>query len=147
MVYDCTGKASRDNIAAEELDFSRLHLLEEGHCLRTQVRSICSLKDQQTDRSTNFKFESGSMQSLIQITNASNGITILPELTCRALPDNEKVKIVPFSDPVPMRNVGLIVNKFFPKTHLLDSLEEVIRESVEDLIERFEESYVVNPVK
>ena len=37
IFYHCSNQKLKTSIAIQELDYSKLWLLEEGHCLRTQV--------------------------------------------------------------------------------------------------------------
>ena len=80
LVYDCSEKKSKAKISVDNLDYSKLWLLQEGHCMRAQVYQICELSNQNPKSNVNFEFESGSMGSLLQFTKASKGITIIPYL-------------------------------------------------------------------
>jgi len=146
LVYDCSGKKSNSKISVEKLDYSKLWLLEEGHCLRTQVFQICELSSQNPKRNLNFEFESGSMGSLLNFTKASKGITIIPYLASLGLPTDDFISLVEFDHPMPVRSVGLITHKFFVKKQLAKELQETIQESVKALIPEIIDSQMMNPV-
>ena len=93
--------ARRPQLRQTELVGEHLLLLEEGHCLSDQALSVC--KGATTD-----EFRASSLATVIQMVANGYGITILPEL---ALPveigDQSDIKIVPFTEPVPARSLGL----------------------------------------
>lgn len=146
LVYDCREEKSSDKIAVDKLDYSKLWLLQEGHCLRAQVYQICELSVKNPKSDINFEFESGSMGSLLQFTKASKGMTIIPYLASIDFVDQEKEHLVEFIDPTPVRSIGLLTHRFFVKKQLLKALQEIIQESVSGLIPNSKSSKVVNPV-
>jgi LysR family hydrogen peroxide-inducible transcriptional activator len=146
LVYDCTTEKSRSKISVDNLDYSKLWLLEEGHCMRSQVHQICELSNQNPKNEVNFKFESGSMGSLLRFTKASEGITIIPYLASHDLANEEKQKLVEFEHPIPVRSVGLLTHKYFVKKQLAKGLKEIIHASVSDLIPINENGKVLSPI-
>ena len=46
-------------MAIQELDYSKLWLLEEDHCLRTQVQNICELSDKSQKKDINIECKAG----------------------------------------------------------------------------------------
>lgn len=135
VVFDCTGNLRYENVTLEELDYSNICLLAEGHCLRTQVQKICDLSDIHTTQVNNFNFESGSMESLIKITKSRKGLTILPDLASLDLSNEDKQYLIPFKSPKPARIVGAVTQKFFIKKRLLNELIKVISEEVHPLLD------------
>ncbi|MCK8523070.1 LysR substrate-binding domain-containing protein [Aquimarina sp. D1M17] len=146
LIYDCTEENTKSKVSPPDLKFSKMCLLEEGHCLRTQVYDICELSAKYMKTPSNFKFESGSMESLLRITESRKGITILPYLANRLLNHNEKSRINEFKDPVPVRSIGLVTHNFFVKKVLSEELARLIQTSVTDLIPKTEQFKIVNPV-
>ena len=134
LLYDSTEEERKGKVSVESLDYSKLCLLQEGHCLRTQVQEICDLSNKLNDSDVNFEFESGSMDSLIRVTRTRKGITILPYLASIDLPEEDADKLMEFKQPAPGRKVGLVTNKFFVKKRLLKELQSVIQKAVADLI-------------
>ena len=148
LIYDCSGELGQDPVTPSELNFSKMCLLEEGHCLRTQVYDICELKEKYGVTNSNLKFESGSMESLVRITEASKGVTILPYLAYKGLSDTAKQHVKHFTSPIPVRSIGLITHNFFAKKGLKKAMIEIIQDAVCDLIPVGESpSKVVDPVK
>lgn len=130
LLYDCSGEITNSKISINNLDYSKLCLLQEGHCLRTQVQRICDLSDQCATKDTYFEFESGSMDSLFKVTKVRKGMTIIPYLASNDIPNEERTKIIEFSAPIPIRQVGIVTHKFFVKKKLLTKLKELILHSV-----------------
>lgn len=146
LVYDCSGDESDERFSVETLDYSKVCLLQEGHCLRTQVAQICEQSELYSGNDVNYTFESGSMDSLLRITRARKGITIIPYLAFHGLADGEKENVSQFKAPVPVREIGLITQKFFVKKKLLIALQELIQNVVQDLIPEEEKSKTIEPL-
>lgn len=144
-VYDCTESEHEPKVSMKNLNYSKLCLLQEGHCLRTQVKQICELSSQLSDSDVNYEFESGSMDSLLRITRTRKGITIIPYLASVDMPKEERNKLVEFEAPVPVRTVGIVTHKFFVKKRLLKELKGIIQESISDLIPQTEDHKTLKP--
>ncbi len=143
VLYDCSEGDITSKISVNDIDYSKLCLLQEGHCLRTQVQRICDLSDQYTNRDENFEFESGSMDSLLRITRARKGMTILPYLATTDLSTDIKQRLVEFDKPIPVRKVGLVTHKFFVKKKLLSELKLLIQNSVIEHLPQKESEYKI----
>lgn len=146
LVYDCTGTPHSSKVSMSQLDYSKICLLEEGHCLRNQVEKICELSLLFSKTDHNFSFDSGSMDSLLRITNVRKALTIIPYLASIELSASEIQKLVGFDAPVPVRQVGLVTHKFFVKKKLFRGLEQVILQSVTPLLPIGGESKVLDPL-
>lgn len=134
LVYDCRKERNNKKITVDNLDYSKLWLLQKGHCLRSQVFKICEQSCKKPEGDRNFKFESGSMGSLVRFTKTSEGMTILPYLASLDLPVDDQNNLVEFEHPVPVRSVGLLTHKFFVKKKLLEELIKTLEESVSELL-------------
>jgi LysR family hydrogen peroxide-inducible transcriptional activator len=130
MMYDWSANVKKETIAIKELDYSKLWLLEEGHCLRTQVQHICELSNDSGEKNLNIEFKAGSLGSLLRFTKANKGITILPYLSALELSEIDREKLTPFTNPVPARSVGLVTHRHFVKMKLLEKLQEIIQQTV-----------------
>lgn len=127
-----------------DIDFSKLLLLEEGHCLRTQVEQIFRLNKLNKKNNLNFEFRAGSIESLVRFTKANKGITLLPYLATIDLKEREMLQEIETS--VPMRSVGLVTHKNFVKIGLLKEIQAIIKRKVKPLIPEFNEKYIVSPL-
>jgi LysR family hydrogen peroxide-inducible transcriptional activator len=113
----------------EDIDINKLWLLEEGHCLRSQMLYLCELQKSQA-RAHHLDYEAGSIESLLKITELNKGVTIIPELATLDFDTTRTKKLRAFKPPVPVRQIGLVTYRHFIKKRLLDVLEEAIIKSV-----------------
>lgn len=120
---------SKKYILPEDIDIDKLWLLEEGHCLRSQALNLCELQKKQA-RVHNLDYETGSIESLIKITEINEGITIIPELATLDFSPSKKEKLRQFKPPVPVREISLVTYRHFVKQKLLELLQKEIMASV-----------------
>jgi LysR family hydrogen peroxide-inducible transcriptional activator len=146
LVYDSYSLEKKDTIAIQDLDYSKLWFLEEGHCLRTQVQQICEISNKRANKNLNFEFKAGSLDSLLRFTKANKGITILPYLASFDLSHEDKNRLTPFSSPVPVRSIGLITHRHFVKKALLNRLQKLIQKEVDSMLPKILEATILKPV-
>jgi LysR family hydrogen peroxide-inducible transcriptional activator len=113
----------------KEIDLHHLWLLEEGHCLRNQVYNLCELKKLQTD-SENLHYEAGSIETLINLIDRHEGITIIPYLATLHLKVAQKKNVREFANPKPVREISLVVSESFPRKKLLQHLKDEIKGAI-----------------
>ncbi len=113
----------------EDIDTSKLWLLEEGHCLRSQALNLCELQKQQA-KATNLDYETGSIESLLKITEITQGITIIPELATLHFNKKQKEKLRSFKPPVPVREISLVTFRHFARQDMITSLKKEILAAV-----------------
>ncbi len=112
-------------LLAADIDVNRLWLLEEGHCLRSQVVNLCELKRKEAILQ-NLDYEAGSIETLRKMVDLNNGITILPELALRDLTKAQLKNIRYFKSPEPVREVSIVTYRYFVKYHLIEVLKREI---------------------
>ena len=97
--------------------------------MRNQLINICTLKKRNAE---NFKlhYEAGSIETLINLVDNSDGITIIPRLSTLKMYPSQKKKLFEFASPKPAREISLISSSHFPRKQLLKHLKEIIIESV-----------------
>ena len=108
---------------------AKLWLLDEVHCFRTQILNLCNLKTKNLVNSA-FTYEAGSIETLINIVDNNNGITVIPEMALSHLTDKQKLNVRLFSEKKPVREISLITRKDFLRERLIEIIEEEIRMSV-----------------
>jgi len=111
----------------EDINPNELWLLEEGHCFRSQILNLCELK-KQTD--SHLQYEAGSIETLKQLVEKHQGVTILPELAIRTLSPGEKKRLTPFKPPVPTREVSLVTHRDYIKKDLIEALKSEVLASL-----------------
>ncbi|TNE97882.1 MAG: hydrogen peroxide-inducible genes activator [Deltaproteobacteria bacterium] len=118
--------AKKKIIKESDLDANSVWLLEEGHCFRDQVIKVCSL-NRKHNVHDNINFESGNLETLINLIRRGKGYTLLPELATMNLPEHElQNNVKKFHKPVPTREVSLVHSRSFLKQDILDALEQEI---------------------
>ena len=85
----------------------KLLLLEEGHCLRDQALEVCAIPRERTL----VNFGATSMATLLQMVSNDMGLTLIPEIAIRSEVPHKRIRIIPFSDDCPRRQVGLFWRK------------------------------------
>lgn len=91
-------------LSVEEILASEtLLLLEEGHCLRDQALSLCSLRrNEMVDT-----FGVSSISTVVQMVANGHGVTLLPEIAVAVETRRCEVKLRRFAAPEPSRELGL----------------------------------------
>jgi LysR family transcriptional regulator, hydrogen peroxide-inducible genes activator len=99
------------------LQQDRLLLLEEGHCLRDQALSFCSLR-----RVDNIDtFGASNLSTIVQMVANGLGMTLLPELSIKLECRHDDIRLMRFTDPQPRRVVGLAWRRSSPrKRHFVE---------------------------
>jgi LysR family hydrogen peroxide-inducible transcriptional activator len=138
FVYYDNKATQPKNIRAGDINLSTLCLLEEGHCMRTQILELCNSYEQQLHPLLNFRFLAGSIDSLLRFVRANDASTLLPYLASIDLSESEKNKISQFEDPIPYRTVGLVVHKHFVKHKILEMLKMEIKGQVHPRLPKIE---------
>lgn len=129
VLFDVGGK-NPNQVAVNEMNTSNLWLMEEGHCMRTQVLKLCDLDKQQMSAVPNLDFKAGSIDSLIRFVKANRGTTLLPYLSVAQFSETDQRHLRYFTAPTPKRTVGLVVHKHFVKKKLLELMVKEILEKV-----------------
>lgn len=135
VVYASKGEnvLNKKYLLNEDINLSHLWLLEEGHCMRSQIVNLCELKKKEV-KNNNLEYEAGSIESLIRMVEQNEGITVLPELAAINLTSGQKHNIRQFRPPVPVREISLVTYRHFVKTRILEVLKAEIISSVRDLL-------------
>lgn len=119
------GRKNHDKnyILPEEIDVQKLLLLEEGHCLRSQVMNLCELREKD---GLNLWYRMGSLETLMKLVERNQGITVLPELAVLELDDIRQQRVSEFQVPAPMREISLVTHRSFIKKSMLKVIQKEI---------------------
>jgi LysR family transcriptional regulator, hydrogen peroxide-inducible genes activator len=112
-------------VLAEDIDVRHLWLLEEGHCLRSQIMNLCELKSKMQENN-NFHYEAGSIETLKKMVETQHGITILPKLALQDLNPQQMKMVRRFKAPAPVREVSLVTHRSLVKKRILGALQREI---------------------
>ena len=113
----------------KEIHLDHLWLLEEGHCLRTQVFNLCELKSKDTEEK-GLHYQAGSIETLINLVDRNDGITIVPYLATLMLKPGQKKNLREFAAPKPVREISLVTARNFPRKKLLEHLRSHIMQAI-----------------
>lgn len=130
-------------VLVNDIDVNRLCLLEEGHCLRSQVFNLCELKDSES-QFNQLDFATGSIETLKKIVEASQGITILPFLALKDMSEEKKEGVRHFKSPAPVREIGLVTYRYFVKEKLIQRLRDEILDNIPEGMKKSTKKIVVN---
>ncbi|ALU27097.1 LysR family transcriptional regulator [Myroides odoratimimus] len=127
-----------------DLDLRKLLLLQDGHCFRDGIINICNSKS--TAESKNFKLQSGSFETLINLSKEGLGYTLLPYLHTLSLNQDDKNNLIQFADPKPAREISLIYTDNELKLQIINALYEVILSIIRGAI-AFQDVKIISPKK
>lgn len=112
-------------VLPKDIDINRLWLLEEGHCMRSQILNLCALKKQKESQE-NFHYNAGSIETLKNMVDTNFGMTIIPELTTHHLSSSQKKKLRSFKSPEPVREISIVTHREFVKANLIKCLTDCV---------------------
>lgn len=131
-------------ISVSDIDVQKLWLLEEGHCLRTQIGKICAM-DQQGSLNWNLEYRSSTIDTLKRFVTLNKGITLLPRLATTDFTRNEKGYLRNFVEPVPAREISLVVHKHFAKRKILEKMQASIARAVKPYFKKSLQTEIIAP--
>lgn len=130
-------------VDVSDLDINDMLLLEDGHCFRDGVINLCkAFKNNNEDK---FQIESGSIETLIKLSNEGLGMTLLPYLHTLDINEKEKENIHYFNEPAPAREVSLIYHKSELKMQIIEALQDVISGVIRGAI-AFQDVKIISPL-
>ena len=120
---------AQTSLEESDLNAARLWLLDEVHCFRTQILHLCNMKSQRSSRSI-FTYEAGSIDTLINIVDQNEGLTVIPEMVLPNLSEKQLKNVRPFKRHTPVREVSLITRKEFYRERMLNIIINEIKSAV-----------------
>ncbi|TYA53795.1 LysR substrate-binding domain-containing protein [Formosa maritima] len=134
---------SKQKINTSDLDIDDMLLLEDGHCFRDGVINLCKTFKSQVD--SHFQLESGSIETLIKLSNEGLGMTLLPYLHTLDLNEKSKQNLHHFNEPSPAREVSLIYHKSELKMQIIEAMQSVISGIIRGAI-KFQNVEIISPL-
>jgi LysR family transcriptional regulator, hydrogen peroxide-inducible genes activator len=92
----------RGRVSPCDVESRRLILLEEGHCLRDQALAYCERRS-----GADTGLGATSLATIMQMVASGYGVTLLPEIAVDVEVRDERVKLLRFHEPQPLRSIGL----------------------------------------
>jgi len=133
----------KKKIDVTDLELEDMLLLEDGHCFRDGVINLCKVfKDHKDD---NFQLESGSIETLVKLSNEGLGMTLLPYLHSIDLNEKDNTNLRYFNDPNPAREVSIIYHKSELKMQIIEALHSSIAGIIRGAI-AFQNVKIISPL-
>jgi LysR family hydrogen peroxide-inducible transcriptional activator len=130
-------------VSLKHINPDQLLLLQEGHCMRSQVVNLCHVQRVQEGNSR-LAYETGSIETLKRMVETNNGVTIIPELAMTNLPEAGKNCVRRFEGPAPVREISLVTHRYFIKKRLTDMLQAEILAAVPEAMKARAEKKVLS---
>lgn len=126
---------SQKELDLNEIDISRIWLLENVHCLRGQIEFLCQMKRKSSALKEAIKYEAGNIDTLINIVDYNYGITVIPEMSAMGLSEEKQENLRTFKNMTAVREVSLIVSKEYVRKVMLNKIMEIVKESVPKMMQ------------
>lgn len=134
---------TKGTLNTDDLEIDDMLLLEDGHCFRDGVINLCkAFKNHNEDQ---FQLESGSIETLIKLSDEGLGMTLLPYLHTMDLSDKAKQNLHYFNEPSPAREVSLLYHKSELKMQIIDAMHNIISGIIRGAI-KFQNVNIVSPL-
>ena len=135
--------SDKKKIDVSDLDIEDMLLLEDGHCFRDGVINLCKVFKDHTDDT--FQLESGSIETLMKLSNEGLGMTLLPYLHTLDVGDKTKDNLRHFNSPSPAREVSIIYHKSELKMQIIEAMQDVISGIIRGAI-AFQNVEIISPL-
>ena len=115
----------------DDLDLSRLMLLEEGHCLRDHTLSACPIGERKNDQ----RLKASSLPTLVEMVSANLGFTLLPEIAIHnaMIKSNPDLQIKSI-EAAPSRTLALVTRKSTPLQSEFDVLLQILQKITQNAV-------------
>ena len=124
VVYNKNDKNAENANSLDDLDLSRLMLLEEGHCLRDHTLSACPVGERKNDH----RLKASSLPTLVEMVSSDLGFTLLPEIALKnnMIHFNEDIEVKSIED-APSRILALLTRKSTPLQSEFDVILQILQ--------------------
>ncbi|MEB3767685.1 LysR family transcriptional regulator OxyR [Acinetobacter sp. MD2] len=127
LVHHKADQQSIRSMNMDDLDLSRLMLLEEGHCLRDHVLSACPIGERKNDH----RLKASSLPTLVEMVSSNLGYTLLPEIALQRqmLQYHHELSTKHIAN-APNRTIALVTRKSTPLHSEFDVLAEILKKII-----------------
>ncbi|MDR1682215.1 MAG: hydrogen peroxide-inducible genes activator [Candidatus Symbiothrix sp.] len=118
-------------IDLDHINIDHIWLLENEHCLRGQIERLCRMKRQAaSDGHLPIRYESGSIDTLMNVVDYNPGFTIIPEMHAMGLSEEKQENLRPFKNRTAVREVSLFMSNEYVRKTLLYKILEIVKAAV-----------------
>jgi LysR family transcriptional regulator, hydrogen peroxide-inducible genes activator len=114
--------AKKKKISLQEIEDEKILLLADGHCLRAQALALC----QNIRLEPMGDFKATSLETLRHMVAQGLGATLIPELATQV--PNPNICYIPFKNPAPHRQIGLVFRKTHVREALLKQMAQILKD-------------------
>jgi LysR family hydrogen peroxide-inducible transcriptional activator len=119
------GHAARA-MRADDIDETRLLLLEDGHCLKDHALAACNRPEMRAEAT----MLGTSLHTIVQMVDNGLGVTMLPEMALKAgILDHTGLVARPLDAANPARRIALVWRRASPREKEFHLLAEVLAEA------------------
>ncbi len=130
LVYHKADLDAQNAHSLDDLDLSRLVLLEEGHCLRNHALSACPIGERKNDH----RLKASSLPTLIEMVSSDLGFTLLPEIAIHTHMIKANADLAVKSiEAAPSRTLALLTRKSTPLQSEFDVLLQILQKITQNL--------------
>jgi LysR family hydrogen peroxide-inducible transcriptional activator len=115
----------RGRVGVDDVDQRRLILLEEGHCLRDQALAFCAT----ARRDVPAGLGATSLATVMQMVANGYGVTLVPEVAADVEVRDNRVRLLRFTEPEPVRTIGLAWRRTSPRRKDFEALATIVVET------------------
>lgn len=119
-------------VSLKDLKDQQVLTLEDGHCLRQQTLGYCFTAEANEDT----RFQATSLETLRHMVASNMGITILPELSMTNQVDTHRIKYIRFTDPVPTRQISLVIRRNYARMACIRAVVSNIKQSMQKVFDK-----------
>ena len=112
LIQSFLAKKNKKSLNSNDINRSKILLLDEGHCLRDHALATCDTKT----KANVDAFKATSLLTLVQMVANGTGITLLPELVINSrLIRNSNIKIMDYENKKNFREISICWRKSSPR--------------------------------
>ena len=125
--------AKEDFYELQPTDKTELLLLHHEFCYNAQLLDICGLKNSDKIKEQ-FTYDISSIETLKNLVRAQLGFAIIPQLS--VLNETDSGLFKSFKEPIPVREISMVVSDSFSKKLLLEKMNEAIWNCLPDSLKK-----------
>jgi LysR family hydrogen peroxide-inducible transcriptional activator len=118
---------NKESLPTNELTAENIWMLGESYCPNTGQFPFCI-----SDMSNASIYVAGSIDTLMRIVDDNGGYTIIPEMQLPLISPERKAHIREIVDPIPGREIALVVRKDFVKERMINILADALKSILPD---------------
>ncbi len=112
-------------LRATDLPLEHIWVLQEGHCLRTQVFNFCH-----NNITKNTEYEAGSIDTLVKIVDKNGGYSVIPELHIEFLNEEQRMHVRTIDNPPAVREISIVIKKNYAREGMINAVVNIVKQVI-----------------